>query len=177
MKTNKNKVNYAISNVDIAMYLDNPNIVKYSDLVNFDSIDSLFDGYSYVILLIESGRNKGHWVSLLRYNNCIEQFDSYGSTIDNELKYISEKNKEKLGETDHFLTNLLKKSKYEIIVNEHKFQSESEGIDTCGKFVLLRILMFLCADLRLPEFVEFVKKGAKKLKVNNDGFVCRLIMF
>jgi len=86
MKTiNRNLINYSLSNIDIAMYLDKPNIVKYSDLAKFNSIDQVFDGYPYVIILIESGLNKGHWTCLCRYNNSVEIFDSYGGTIDHEL--------------------------------------------------------------------------------------------
>jgi len=85
--------------------------------------------------------------------------------------------KANLGETDNCLTNLLKKSSYKTVVSEHKFQSENSHVDTCGKWVLLRILMFVCGGLKLPEFVEFVKKGTNQLNVNNDELVCRLITF
>ena len=175
MDNNKNKVNYAISNIDIAMYLDNPNIVKYADLANFDNIDSLFDGYSYVIILIESGLNKGHWCCLTRYNNCVEIFDSYGGTIDHELSYISKQMKAKLGETDNCLTNLLKKSSYKTVINMHKFQSGSNNVDTCGRHVVLRIIMFLCGGMHLDKYINWFKDAVRKLKLSNDELVVKFI--
>ena len=175
MDNNKNKVNYAISNIDIAMYLDNPNIVKYADLANFDNIDQVFDGNPYVIILIESGQNKGHWCCLLRYNNSVEIFDSYSGTIDHELSYISKQMKAKLGEKNNCLTNLLKKSEYTTVVNKYKFQSELGGIDTCGRHVLLRIMMFLCCGMDLNDYIKWFKAVASKLKLSNDLLVVKLI--
>jgi len=177
MKTiNRNLINYSLSNIDIAMYLDNPNIVKYADLDdNFNSIDQVFDGYPYVIILIESGLNKGHWCCLTRYGNSVEIFDSYGGTIDTELSYISKQMKAKLGETDNCLANLLKKSVYKTVVNEHKFQSESNNVDTCGRHVVLRILMFLCGGMHLNEYMKWFKDAVRKLKLSNDELVVKLI--
>ena len=177
MDNNKNRVNYSLSNIDIAMYLDNPNIVKYGDLAQFDSIDQVFDGYSYVIVLIKTSTSSGHWISLLRYNNCVEQFDSYGGTIDHELSYISKQMKAKLGETDHFLTRLLKNSDYKIVVNKYKFQAEAESVDTCGRHVLLRIIMFICGGMHLDEYIKWFKTSVRKLKLSNDLLVVKLITF
>ena len=179
MKTiNKNLINYSLSNIDIAMYLDNPNIVKYADLDdNFDSIDQVFDGYPYVIILIESGLNKGHWCCLTRYGNSVEIFDSYGGTIDHELSFISKKMKAKLGEADNCLATLLKKSSYKTIVSKHKFQSESDNVDTCGRHVVLRILMFLCGGMHLKQYTNWFKNNAKLLNLRNDEFVCKCITF
>ena len=47
-----NKINYSITNTDIAKYLMNPNIIKYRDISNMDGIDELFNGGCYVIILV-----------------------------------------------------------------------------------------------------------------------------
>ena len=74
-----NKINYSITNTDIAKYLMSPNIVKYGDISTMDGIDELFNGGCYVIILVESEENSGHWCLCLRYDDdIIEQFDSYG---------------------------------------------------------------------------------------------------
>ena len=48
----KNSLNYSVSNFDIAKYFGNGHIVKYADLIKYNSIDSVFDGNSFVIILI-----------------------------------------------------------------------------------------------------------------------------
>ena len=132
-------------------------------------------------MLIESKPSAGHWVCMLRYDNTIELFDSYAGSIDNELKYISKNMKYMLGEKENVLTELLKKSGYKVVINKYKFQSEQKinglEIDSCGKWCLLRILMFMCANMQLKEFTSFVKNNAKKLNLSNDEFVCKCITF
>ena len=174
---NKNSVEYSISNVDIQKYLGNGHIQKYADLLNFNNIDDVFGDYNFVIILIESKLNSGHWTCMLRYDNTIEIFDSYGGSIDNELKYISKNMKNMLGEKENVLTDLLKKSGYKVVINKYKFQKEDNSIDSCGKWCLLRILMFMCANMQLKEFTSFVKNNAKKLNLSNDEFVCKCITF
>ena len=177
----KNSIEYSLSNVDIERYVGRGHIIKYSDLSNFDNIDDVFNGNSFVIVLIESKLNSGHWTTMLRYDNTIELFDSYSGTLDNELSFISKQMKIELGENEHILTELLKKSGHKVVVNKYKFQSEKKingmDVDSCGKWCLLRILMFVCANMQLKEFVNFVKTNAKKLNLRNDEFVCKCITF
>ena len=173
----KNTIEYSLSNVDIERYVGRGHIKKYSDLSNFDNIDDVFNDNSFVIVLIESKPSAGHWCCMLRYDNTIELYDSYSGTLDNELNYISKQMKIELGENEHILTELLKKSGHKIVVNKYKFQSEKNNVDTCGKWVLLRILIFVCANMQLKEFVNFVKTNAKKLNLRNDEFVCKCITF
>jgi len=174
---NKNLLKYSLSNFDLAKYLDNPHIVKYSEIKNYNSIDALFDGNMYIIVLIESSKNHGHWTCLLRYDNCIEIFDSYGGSIDHELKFISQKMRDKLGEKNKSLSDLLNKSKFKIITNNYKFQSEIEGIDTCGRWILARLLMFECGGMKAKEFENFIKSNAKKLNLTSDELVLKMIQF
>ena len=120
----KNTIEYSLSNVDIERYVGRGHIIKYSDLSNFDNIDDVFNGNSFVIVLIESEPSRGHWTAMLRYDNTIEMYDSYGGSIDNELKYISKQMKIELDENEHILTELLKKSGHKVVVKNYKFQKE-----------------------------------------------------
>lgn len=174
---NKNSINYSVSNFDIEKYFGDGHIIKYSDLSKFDNIDSVFNGNSFVIILIESKPSSGHWCCLLRYKNTVEIFDPYAGTIDNELKYISKAMREKLGEDEPVLTKLLKNSKHKVVVNKYDFQSENDGINTCGRHCILRILMFICGGMELQEYIKWFKNSAKKLKISNDNFVVKLITF
>ena len=172
----KNKINYSISNSDIEKYLMKPNIIKYGDISNMNDIDELFNGDCYVIILVESQENHGHWTACLRYNDgTIEQFDSYGGKIDSEMKYISIVKKTQLGETSNELSNLLHGEK--PVVSKYKFQKLNDNIDTCGKWTLLRILMFVLGGMEIDQFTTWFKNLAKSQGCSNDELVCRLITF
>ena len=173
---NKNLINYSITNTDIENYLMSPNIVKYGDISNMNDIDELFNGGCYVIILVESEENSGHWCLCLRYDDdIIEQFDSYGGKIDNEMKYISSDQKLKLNEENNELANILQG--YKVVVSKYRFQKLDPNIDTCGKWTLLRILMFVLGHMEIDEFTQWFKKLAKEERCSNDELVCRLITF
>ena len=154
---NKNNIEYSLSNVDIERYVGRGHIIKYSDLSNFDNIDDVFNGNSFVIVLIESKPSAGHWCCMLRYDNTIELYDSYSGTLDNELSFISKQMKIELGENEHILTEFLKKSGHKVVVNKYKFQKESNSVDTCGRHSLLRILMFMCGGMDLKQYTNWFK--------------------
>ena len=177
----KNNIEYSLSNVDIERYVGKGHIIKYSDLSNFDNIDDVFNGNSFVIVLIESKPFSGHWVTMLRYDNIVESFDSYGGSIDNELSFISKEMKNKLGENEKSILNLLKNSSYKVVINKYIIQSEQKingmDVDSCGKHVLLRILMFICGGMDLNQYTNWFKTNAKLLNLRNDEFVCKCITF
>ena len=173
---NKNLINYSITNTDIEKYLVNPNIVKYGDLSNMNSVDDLFNDDCYVIILIESEENSGHWVTCMRYDDgAIEQFDSYGGKIDSEMKYISSDKKLKLGEENNELGDLLHGEK--TVVSKYRFQKLSPDVDTCGKWVLLRLLMFILGKMKINQFTKWFKLLKIKEGCSNDELVCRLVTF
>ena len=132
--------------------------------------------FYYVIILVESQENRGHWTACLRYNDgTIEQFDSYGGKIDSEMKYISIVKKTQLGEENNELGDILKG--YKVVVSKYKFQKLNDNIDTCGKWTLLRILMFVLGGMEIDQFTTWFKNLAKSQGCSNDELVCRLITF
>jgi hypothetical protein len=69
IKKIKKLVSIPLSNDDLNMYFDDTDniIVKYSELVNYGSIDELLPtDKSFKILLIETKLNSGHWVCIMR---------------------------------------------------------------------------------------------------------------
>jgi len=84
-----------ITDLDLERYFPetnhyNDNVIKYSELANYKSIEELLPkDRSYKIVLIEQNYNSGHWTALLRYDDTIEWFDSYGVCPDGELKFIN----------------------------------------------------------------------------------------
>jgi dTDP-4-dehydrorhamnose reductase len=62
-----------------------------------------------------------------------------------------------------------------FIYNKTKFQKEQEGINTCGRWVIGRLSLFLSDDLNLQEFTKLMKTKAKNLKLSNDEFITYLV--
>jgi len=140
----KKKLEYFITDSDIKRWLPNAEskIIKYSDLANYNSLEDLLpEPIDYKIILVESELNSGHWTSIMRKGNKYETFDSYGGTIDHELNYIPNSTKKYLGEDKLYLGKLLKGHK--VIYNKKKLQSENNGVSTCGRWNIARILSFL----------------------------------
>ena len=59
--------------------------------------------------------------------------------------------------------------------NKTKFQKEQEGINTCGRWCIARLSLFLSDDLNLKEFAKLMKTKAKQLKMTNDEFITYLV--
>ena len=67
------------------------------------------------------------------------------------------------------------KSTHKFIYNKTKFQKEQENINTCGRWCIARLSLFLSDDLNLKEFTKLMKTKAKKLKMTNDEFITFLV--
>lgn len=120
---------------------DDVKIIKYPDIIQYNTIDELLQPYNKVIILYEFAPNYGHWVSLMKHkNNVIEHWDSYGLKVDDEMKFIKKMTTKKKYITPH-LTKLLYESPYEILFNEFKLQSENPKIATCGRWGAFRLVM------------------------------------
>jgi hypothetical protein len=167
-----------ITDVDINKYFPEKNhyadnVVKYSDLAHYSDIYQLLPkDRSYKIILIESKKNSGHWVCIMRYGDIWEFFDAYGVKIDGELKFINTITKRLLGESRHFLTDLFKTIKSgKVIYNNKRLQSLKSGSATCGRWVILRILMMRDFFYTLEDFIDFIEKNCKVLDVKPDYLV------
>jgi len=174
MNNNKNKLNYSLTNIDIDRFLGSGHIIRYRDLARYSTIDQVFGDHKFVVILVESKLNSGHWVNLILYpDGTIEQFDSYNGSIDHELNFINKNIRGKLGEDDKLLTNLLKNRK--TVCSKYQFQRLDPSIDTCGKHCVLRILMFLKEGLTLGEYTKWFKGMMRHLHLDGDDLVCLLI--
>ena len=172
-----------ITDLDLNRYFpetktDNHHVIKYSELADVKSIyDLLPKDMTYKIILIEEEPNKGHWVCILRYGKTIEAFDSYGGTIDSELKYIPQMMKRMLGEDKSHLGRLLKDVKdRQVIYSKKRLQKLEDGINTCGRWVILRILMMKEFFYTLQEFLNFIEKTVEETGMTPDELVASWIM-
>jgi len=132
----------------------------------------------FVFLLIESEINSGHWTLLIRDDNTFEYYDSYATSHKRILDYIPKYMNRKLGnnygeDLGKMIKSIKPTDKYKY--NKTKFQKEAPNINTCGRWVIARISLFLSDDLKLKEFTKLMKTKAKKLKMTNDEFITFLV--
>lgn len=135
-------------------------VVTYSELGNYNNIEDLFINDSVVILY--QPRKIGHWVCIVRNKNLISYFDSYGRLPDYP-KYLSNYNT-----NPYYITKLLLNSdpKYTIEYNNYDLQEQDHMTATCGRHVIVRILM---KDKNINEYYKFMKKMNKYM--SNDDLV------
>ena len=153
------------SDTDIRRHLGvHAPILKYPELANYQSIAQLLPrDKSFVVILVETERNVGHWCCMLRYGKTIESFDSYGGEIEHELHYVNPATKEALGETGFCMSHLIKSIPrgWTHIHNTHRLQELNDAVDTCGRWCCARIIAMRCG-YTLPEFVALVNRESKR---------------
>jgi len=180
----KRRITEMISDDDLIRYLGDEvkdKIVKYADLSNYKTINELLPKLNdYRIILIESEHNSGHWVCLLssKINDkpVIEYFNSYGMKMGTDLNFISSLMNRLLGQGKNDLDKLLDTAKddIEIIYNKKRFQSNNNKVNTCGRWVLLRIIMMKHYGMNLYEFIDFIDQLKEKYNMEADIVVASL---
>ncbi len=174
-------VSQSISETDIMNYFGynvKNDIITYSQLDEYKSIEELLpESKSWKIILIEEKEYFGHWVLILRYNNTIEFFNSYGTSPSYELDLIPDKQNEILGQDEKYLNKLLNIAlgKFKIIYNKKRFQRLENNINTCGRWVILRIIMLENFNMDLNKFIIFMDNLKKPYKLNYDQLVSMII--
>ena len=144
---------------------NNTEIVPYHELKAYNSIEDLLQAQGSVILLYELRANFGHWVCLYYdKNKTLNFFDSYGMKPDEELKYASYN----LTEGRPYLTLLLEKYKGKFIYNDKRLQVFKNHVNTCGRWVAIRILTK--DKYTMKEFQDLFKT----FKNNGDFYVSAL---
>lgn len=148
---------------DIKRYLGfQMKIYKYSDLDEIEDITHILpQDKTCCIILIENEMNSGHFVALGRKDNTIIQFDSYGSTIDYELKFIPNIMLNILGEQRNTVNKLIERSGLPTIHNKTRFQNTKKvfGYDSniCGRacIIFCQLLMLNYSLEEIKHFIDY----------------------
>jgi hypothetical protein len=173
----KKKLNYSLSDSDLRTILGQDcKIVEYKDLDQFrDMNDLLPNEKDYVIILIESQPNSGHWVSISKANGVITLMDSYGCKLEDELNFISKAINRMLGQTKGELEKLIDSvDDCDVIYNKTRLQSEDPMISTCGRWSCAWIQMFKLG-YTLEEFLNIVSEQCKTTGLAPDILVCKWV--
>lgn len=163
---------------DIRRYLPNSKIMKYSDLSKYNNIEDLLKkNKDYAFILYEDSPNKGHWVSILRYDPYIEYFDSYGGKVDDPLNWISKDQRKKLGQDKKLLSKLFDKTKLKVIYNPINYQEDNmtKNINTCGRHSVFRVKNLTDCNRDLNSYYELMGGIKKKSGNKYDEIVSHLI--
>ena len=107
-------------------------IFKYDDLKGMDINDVLSTGCAFILMQIQSlgPHAVGHWIALIKYEDHIEHFDSYGLTIDQELALTHE---------ERYLSQILEGNR--IKQGRSRLQEFKNDVNTCGRHVVCRCNM------------------------------------
>jgi hypothetical protein len=131
---------YALTEDDLRKLLggDVP-IHRYPDLEDMNSPKDLFKGKGMAILLfLTENKNEGHWLAVLDHPDHYEVFDSYGTAIDGDRKWLTKSELERFDQTAPLLKDLLSKGNKPMTHNTTKLQKDDA--DTCGRWVAARLL-------------------------------------
>lgn len=142
-----------LSDGDILRITDNKcNILRYEELEDITNIDQILQPHGAAVILYQLEEGFGHWCALLKQSdNTLEFFGSYGLKIDEQLKYAKYNLRRHNGvETPH-LSHLIGQSNYTVISNTAKLQKFKKDVNTCGRWVSLRIRF---RDVPIKRFIE-----------------------
>lgn len=147
------------------------NILTYPELSQYKNIDQCLKPHNALIILVETKKNYGHWVCLLKNGKTLEYFDPYGLKVDDALKFIPAHFRMENNEKFPHLSYLLLNSKYELVYNHYKLQKFMKDVNTCGRHVAMRII------LRNVPIDEYIALLTKTKHYNPDFFVTALTLF
>lgn len=115
-------------------------IVTYPEIHKYKSIDQLLGKNKCVVILYLKNANYGHWTCLFRQGNKLEFFDPYGEFPDGELDYMPDYFNQRNNQNHTYLLDLMDKSPYDLEYNDHQLQKFDDGISTCGRHVICRLI-------------------------------------
>lgn len=174
----KRRLRTPLSDDDVDKYFEGykTEILKYSALENFNTIDELMPKpFDYKIILIETKQNQGHWVLLMKRNDTIEYFNSYGVNADIQKNSLNKMMNRMLGQKEDFVTRLIRNSKKKYVINNIPFQNKNPEIATCGRWCIIRILTAEKTGMDLTDFTRYILNNCDKMKISPDMLVCMFI--
>jgi len=159
--------------VEMSEKLGNPNVfaMLFDDLRDVNSLDELFEGKAkgtrgngtepintvYILLNITNDQGGsaevGHWFSLIRNEQGISHFDSYGINIGKEISISHE---------EDLINRLIRGVKVES--NRFRYQNFREEISTCMRHTVVRSIFHFYTNAQYHDFVITPMVRAKEFK-------------
>lgn len=161
----KNAESISLSDSDILTSLNSRcNLLAYEDLEHYSEIESVLGEHGACVILYQtSSATNGHWICVFKHptkQDTLIFWDSYGFPIDSELKLSKYNLRVHNGESVPHLTHLIEQSTYKVESNNFKYQSNRQNDNSCGRFVIVRLLF---RDLDIKQFHHFLSNGYPEL--------------
>jgi len=149
-------------------------ILKYNELAGINSLDELLpNNRSFCVILYLDSSHSGHWCAVTRNASGVYFFDSYGGAPDSQLRWVPEATRDSLGVDGTYLTTILRTATQPVYYNKHDYQSEKDGVATCGRWCCL----FIKKGMNCEDFYYFIKQQERKYKLNGDMLVSKLMPY
>lgn len=137
------------SDDDIRKWLgDHVRILKFCDLAKYSSLQQACGPGNMCVILFETDMpnmngHTGHWVCFFQVDDVTwEWFDSYGVRPGSERDFVTpevlEETKADVPLIEKLIANAPDHTK--MIYNQVRLQQLKKGIDTCGRWVCIRLL-------------------------------------
>lgn len=140
-----------------ALNATNDNIIKYADLSDYSGLSEVLKDNDFIIILVESEKNSGHWVSLYRnYSNQYTYFNSYGLKYDSDLNFVSRMANKILGNERNTIKTLMENDNAEIEWNRIKYQGNKSQV--CGRYCV-DFIRRMREGLSLKQYQTFLKQN------------------
>ncbi len=148
-------------------------VVRYPELASFSSWNELVDnpGKAAIILFLVESESEGHWICAFEGSDGPHVFDPLGYACDAERSRLTPEKLAELGETQPQMRRLLNTADGTAHVSRNDFQQDKPGINTCGRWVGLRIQN---RDLTDPQFKAFVQRGMSSTGLKADAWVVQV---
>ena len=166
-----NQVSKSLSGSEVLKLLDNKaNLFSYSQLHSINSIDELLGQYKKCVLLYHTSPTYGHYCCVWENNNTLFFFDSYGASVDTQLKFLPNELKEELNSNHNYLIRLMYNSGLKVEFNQYQLQSREPNITTCGRHVVNRLRF---PEISIDEYYKIFKDASKYIAI--DELICLLV--
>lgn len=174
------QLSYLVSNIDLLnKFKSTPNQIMikiYNELNDVEDIMQILpETICVCFVLLKTSEDSGHWTCLVRNNNTIYYFDSYGVAPDGELSRIAPNVRYQLHENQRSLTRLIHTVShgFTFSYNNMQFQQYSPRVNTCGKWCYA-FARCVFDGVSLDDFQERMHQLKDEYKCSYDDLVCVL---
>ena len=188
MQENKSVITNPMSSNLIEKYTDSKaNIVTYANITNMTSLEQVFNGFDHAILFLAvESHSSGHFQCIYISNDengpILNFMDSYGLKPDGAINKISSTQSNLFGQNNN-LTKLIRQSKFypdRYSYNDHKYQSTSTDVSTCGRYAVLSVILNYIFKKRnlafgVAHFYKLMEFWKQKYRVSYDTIVSNII--
>lgn len=143
-------------------------IIDYNQIIDADSLDSIFDGNNGIIIFYPNSEEKdgsiyGHYVSAVKKGKKFYFCDSYGEKPDVGQKPQIGRSKFYDEENNSLIRHLIEGG-YKVDYSPYKLQADNDTTQTCGRHSLMRCYY---SNLTNDQYYKKIKQLVNKFKLNN----------